>query len=241
MLDPQLLRKDLDFVVKRLARRGFAFDIERFNSLESRRKAVQTETETLQASRNALAKQIGALKSKGEDATAVLAESKAIPEKLKALEHALGEIQKELTDMLQSVPNLPHESVPDGPDGEHNVEVRRWVPNPDPQGDPMPLSFEARDHVDVGERIGLDFETAIKLSGSRFSFLKGPAARLHRALAQFMLDLQTSRHGYTECYTPYIVNAETLVGTGQLPKFRDDMFSVNRGGDAESDESLQEQ
>jgi len=241
MLDPQLLRKDLDSVVKRLARRGFTFDIERFNSLESRRKSVQTETETLQASRNTLAKQIGVLKSKGEDASEILAQSQAIPARLKALEQSLGEIQAELSHLLLSVPNLPHESVPEGPDSNHNVEVRRWVPDPGPDANPKPLSFEAMDHVDVGARIGLDFDTGAKLSGSRFSFMRGPVARLHRALAQFMLDLQTSRHGYTECYTPYIVNAETLYGTGQLPKFRDDMFWVTRGGASEGEEPVKEQ
>lgn len=241
MLDPLLLRKDLDSVVSRLARRGFVFDTERFNALESRRKALQTETEAVQASRNALAKQIGALKSKGEDASAVMAESQAIPARLKALELDLQSVQAELSDLLSRVPNLPHDRVPDGPNSEHNVEVRRWVPDPDAQGNPKVLPFEPRDHVDVGARIGLDFETGAKLSGSRFSFMKGPIARLHRSLAQFMLDLQTTRHGYTECYTPYIVNASTLHGTGQLPKFRDDMFWVTRGGEAEEGETLQEQ
>ena len=208
MLDPALLRKDLDAVVRRLAMRGLVFDTGAFNALESRRKAVQTETEQLQARRNALAKQIGALKSRGEDATA------------------------RLNELLLSIPNLPHESVPPGKDGDEHVEVRRWVPDADPAtGNPRPLGFEPRDHVTIGEALGLDFDTAAKLSGARFSFLRGPAARLHRALAQFMLDLHTGSHGYTECYTPYIVNASTLVGTGQLPKFKNDMFWVTRGGD----------
>jgi len=232
MHDPALLRKDLAFVVARLASRGFAFDTDHFNSLEARRKSVQTETENLQAQRNSLAKQIGALKSKGEDASAVMAESQAIPVKLKALEAELGNIQSQLADMLMAVPNLPHESVPQGQDEQGNVEVSRWVPQPDLQtGNPQGLGFEPLDHVAIGERIGLDFETAAKLSGARFAFMKGPIAKLHRALAQFMLDLQTTEHGYTECYTPYIVNASTLMGTGQLPKFKQDMFWVTRGGD----------
>ncbi len=232
MLDPALLRKDLDSVVRRLASRGFAFPMDDFNSLETRRKSVQTETENLQAQRNALAKQIGALKSRGEDASAVLAESQAIPGRLKALEQDLSTIQSQLSDMLMSIPNMPHEDVPVGADSEGNVGVSRWVPHPDPvSGDPQPLGFEPRDHVTLGEKIGLDFDVAAKLSGARFSFMRGPMARLHRALAQFMLDLQTEQHGYTECYTPYIVNASTLMGTGQLPKFKNDMFWVTRGGD----------
>ncbi len=232
MLDPALLRKDLDAVARRLATRGFALDVSAFNDLEARRKSVQTETETLQARRNALAKQIGGMKSRGEDASSLMAESQGIPGRLKALEQQLGEIQSELNSMLLGIPNIPHESVPVGPDSDGNVEVRRWVPHPDPAtGDPVSLGFEPRDHVTLGESIGLELELAAKLSGSRFSFLKGPIARLHRALAQFMLDLQTGSHGYTECYTPYIVNASTLLGTGQLPKFKNDMFWVTRGGD----------
>ena len=239
MLDPLLLRKDLDAVVKRLARRGFQFDVERFNSLETRRKSVQTETEALQASRNALAKQIGGLKSRGEDASAVMAQSQAIPGKLKELEQDLLTIQTELNDLLLMVPNIPSDSVPDGPDSDHNVEVRRWAPDVGADGNPRPLAFEVKDHVEFGQRLGLDFDVASKLSGARFSFMRGPMARLHRALAQFMLDLQTTEHGYTECYTPYIVNASTLFGTGQLPKFRDDMFWVTRGvaqGDDQPDQ-----
>jgi len=226
------LRKDLETVVRRLASRGFDFPLEAFNGLESRRKTVQTETENLQAQRNALAKQIGALKSRGEDASAVMAESQAIPARLKALEQDLNDIQTQLTEMLMSIPNMPHEAVPIGADSTGNIEVRRWVPTPDPTtGDPKPLGFEPRDHVTLGESIGLDFDVAAKLSGARFSFMRGPMARLHRALAQFMLNLQTEQHGYTECYTPYIVNASTLMGTGQLPKFKNDMFWVTRGGD----------
>ena len=233
MLDPALLRKDLDSVVRRLASRGFDFPMDAFNSLETRRKAVQTETENLQSQRNAFAKQIGALKSRGEDASAVMAESQTVPARLKALEQDLSDLQAQLNEMLMSIPNMPHEGVPLGADSEGNVEVRRWVPNADPStGDPQPLGFEPKDHVTLGEAIGLDFDVAAKLSGARFSFMRGPMARLHRALAQFMLDLQTEQHGYTECYTPYIVNASTLMGTGQLPKFKNDMFWVTRGGDA---------
>ncbi len=239
MLDPLLLRKNLDAVVAGLATRGVSFDAQAFAELEARRKAVQTETETVQAQRNALAKQIGALKSKGEDATAVMAQSQAIPAQIKALEESLEQIQAKLNAVLLATPNLPHESVPVGKDSDDNVEVRRWVPQEDANGNPRALAFEPKDHVDIGEPLGLDFEVGAKLSGSRFSFMRGQMARLHRALAQFMLDLQTSQHGYTECYTPYIVNASTLMGTGQLPKFREDMFWVTRGGQLE--EGAQEQ
>lgn len=232
MLDPSLLRKDLTAVVERLNARGYAFDVERFNTLESQRKAVQVSCETLQARRNALAKQIGQLKSKGEDASAVMAESQAIPAQLKAEEESLAALQTQLNDMLLVVPNMPHASVPQGASSDENVEVRRWVPGAArPTDDPQPLAFEARDHVALGEPLGLDFDMAAKLSGARFSFMRGPIARLHRALSQFMLDLQSGTHGYTECYTPYIVNASTLLGTSQLPKFKDDMFAVSKGGE----------
>ncbi len=236
MLDPNQLRKDITTVVNALARRHIAFDTERFGQLEARRKALQVETETLQARRNAISKLIGQLKSKGEDAAAEMAESQAIPARLKELEHDLGEVQGELNAWLMTIPNLPHESVPDGASSDDNVEVRRWLPPgmaTDAQGNPRPFAFEPKDHVALGEPIGLDFETARKLSGSRFMMLRGPIARLHRALAQFMLDLQTGEHGYQECYTPYIVNGSTLFGTGQLPKFKDDMFWVTKGGDDE--------
>ncbi|OZI61957.1 serine--tRNA ligase [Bordetella genomosp. 11] len=231
MLDPTLLRKDLQTVVDRLKTRGVQFDMERFNALESRRKSVQTETESLQARRNALAKQIGQLKAKGEDASAVMAESQALPARLKQLEEDLAEVQESLTELLRVVPNLPHPSVPVGASSDDNVEVRRWLPaEAGPDGNPPPLPFEPKDHVAVGEPLGLDFDTAAKLSGARFSFMRGQIARLHRALAQFMLDLHTGQHGYTECYTPYIVNSSTLYGVGQLPKFKDDMFWVTKGG-----------
>jgi seryl-tRNA synthetase len=232
MLDPILLRKDLETVVDRLKSRGVEFDTQRFNELESHRKSVQTQTEALQARRNALAKQIGQLKSQGQDASAVLAESQAIPGQLKQLEDDLARVQHSLNDLLMSVPNLPHASVPHGASSDDNVEVRRWLPGtPAEDGNPQPLGFEPKDHVALGEPLGLDFDLAAKLSGSRFSFMKGQVARLHRALAQFMLDLQTEQHGYTECYTPYIVNSSTLFGTGQLPKFKDDMFFVSKGGE----------
>ncbi|MET0210663.1 MAG: serine--tRNA ligase, partial [Burkholderiaceae bacterium] len=226
MLDITLLRKDLDAVIERLQFRKNPqpyFDVERYKLLETGRKQVQVRTEELQARRNALSKQVGMLKGKGEDASAVMAEVGGIADELKAGAEKLDVIQQELNQMLMSVPNLPHASVPAGSDESGNVEVRRW-------GTPRELGFAAKDHVDLGEPLGLDFETGAKLSGSRFTFMKGLIARLHRALAQFMLDVQTQEHGYTECYTPYIVNREVLEGTGQLPKFKDDMFWVLRGG-----------
>ncbi|MGM9513937.1 serine--tRNA ligase [Roseateles sp. DB2] len=232
MLDLTLLRKDLDAVIARLHSRKNPqtfLDVERFKALEAERKAVQTRTEELQARRNALSKQIGMKKGKGEDASAEMAEVGGIGDEQKAGAERLDAIQQELHAMLMSVPNLPHESVPVGADETGNVEVRRW-------GTPKTFDFELKDHVDLGAPLGLDFETGAKLSGSRFTFLKGPAARLHRALAQFMLDVQTSEHGYTECYTPYIVNREVLEGTGQLPKFKEDMFWVLRGGDDQAAE-----
>ncbi|TSH90461.1 serine--tRNA ligase [Verticiella sediminum] len=236
MLDLSLLRKDTTAVVERLKARGFDFDAAQFDALESERKAVQVETENLQARRNALAKQIGQAKSRGEDAADLLAESQAIPAKLKNLEDVLSSVQHRLNALLLGVPNLPHESVPVGASADDNVEVRRWLPGAAADnGNPAPLGFAPRDHVDLGEPLGLDFATAAKLSGARFTLMRGQLARLHRALAQFMLDLQTGEHGYTECYTPYIVNASTLLGTGQLPKFKDDMFAVKKGGEAEGE------
>ncbi len=231
MLDPFLLRKDISAVVERLKSRGFAFAAEQFDALEAERKAVQVQTENLQARRNALAKQIGKAKSQGEDATALMAESQAIPQQLKNLEEVLSGVQHKLNALLLDVPNLPHDSVPQGEDAEANVEVRRWLPGAAGEGgNPAPLGFAARDHVDLGEPLGLDFATAAKLSGARFSFMRGQLARLHRALAQFMLDVQTQEHGYTECYTPYLVQAAALRGTGQLPKFEGDLFAAKKGG-----------
>ncbi len=232
MLDITLLRKDLDAVVARLATRKNPqpyLDVERYKALEAERKGVQTRTEELQAKRNSLSKQIGMAKGKGEDASALMAEVGSIAEELKAGAERLDAIQAELNTMLMSVPNLPDESVPQGADETGNVEVRRW-------GTPRSFDFAVKDHVDLGAPLGLDFETGAKLSGSRFCFLRGPVAKLHRALAQFMLDTQSDEHGYTECYTPYIVNREVLEGTGQLPKFKEDMFWVLRGGDEEAAE-----
>ena len=229
MLDIQLLRTHLDHVAARLATRGVTLDTATFSALEEERKALQTRTQELQARRNALSKQIGMLKGKGEDVAAVMAEVGTLGEALKACEQALPELLERINAFVAAMPNLPQEGVPVGSDEGGNVEVRRW-------GTPRQFDFAVRDHVDLGAPIGLDFETAAKLSGSRFAFLRGPVARLHRALAQFMLDTHTRAHGYTECYTPYIVNRDALFGTGQLPKFRDDMFWVLRGGDDEGHE-----
>jgi seryl-tRNA synthetase len=229
MLDITLLRKDIAAAAARLRTRGFELDVDTFGAIESERRSVQMRTEELQARRNALSKQVGMLKAKGEDASALLAEAAQIPEQLKTLEAQLANIQERLQQFMLSMPNLPHESVPPGNTADENVEIRRW-------GTPRTFDFAVRDHVDIGARLGLDFETAAKISGTRFSLLRGPVARMHRALAQFMLDLQTGEHGYTECYTPYIVNSETLYGTGQLPKFRDDMFWVTKGGGEDREE-----
>ncbi len=223
MLDINLLRKDINAVAARLRTRPFELDVAAFNALEGERKQVQVATEELQARRNALSKQVGVLKSKGEDASAVLAEVAAIPDQVKAQEGRLADVQARLSGLLLNAPNVPHASVPAGKAADDNVEVRRW-------GEPRQFEFTVRDHVDVGAPLGLDFDTAAKLSGARFALMKGPMARLHRALAQFMLDVQTTKHGYTECYTPYIVNAETLTGTGQLPKFEADLFAAKKGG-----------
>jgi len=237
MLDPTLLRKDLPAAVAALARRGVTFDAPRFHALEARRKAVQVDTEALQARRNTLAKRIGQLKSQGQDASSELAESQQIPAQLDALAEELARVQTTLHDWLMTLPNLPHASVPAGKDSEDNVEVRRWLPGAaDARGNPAPLGFAVQDHVALGEPLGLDFDTARKLSGARFALLRGQMARLHRALAQFMLDVQTSEHGYVECYTPYLVNSATLFGTGQLPKFKDDMFWVKKGGEEDGRE-----
>jgi seryl-tRNA synthetase len=223
MIDIQLLRKDIDTVAARLATRKFQLDVAGFNALEAERKAIQTRTEELQGKRNSLSKQIGMMKGKGEDTTAVMAEVAGLGDELKANEVALGEVQAKLARFIEAVPNLPHESTPQGLDESGNVEVRKV-------GTPRTFEFEVKDHVDIGEKLGLDFDTATKLTGSRFSMMKGGMARLHRALAQYMLDTHTGKHGYTECYTPYMVNADSLRGTGQLPKFEADLFSVKKGG-----------
>ena len=231
MLDITLLRKDLPSVIARLEKRKSPqpyLDVVRFQALESERKGLQTRTEELQAQRNSLSKQIGALKGKGEDTSTVMAQVAGLADELKASAERLEVIQAELSDLLMAVPNLPQDSVPVGADEQGNVEVRRWSPN---GVGPRAFDFAPKDHVDLGAPLGLDFDLGATLSGSRFSFMRGPVARLHRALAQFMLDVQTQAHGYTECYTPYIVNREVLEGTGQLPKFKEDMFWVSRGGD----------
>ena len=226
MLDIQLLRTQLDHVAARLATRGLQLDTAAFQALEDERKQLQTRTQELQARRNALSKQIGMLKGKGEDASGVMAEVAQLGDELKACEQALPTLLERMNAFLATLPNLPQEDVPVGADESGNVEVRRW-------GTPGTYDFEVRDHVDLGAPLGLDFETGARLSGSRFAFLRGPVARLHRALAQFMLDTHTREHGYTECYTPYIVNGSALYGTGQLPKFKEDLFWVLRGGDEE--------
>jgi len=223
MIDIQLLRKDIATVAARLASRKFQLDVDGFNAIEGERKAIQTRTEELQGKRNSLSKQIGMMKGKGEDTSAVMAEVAGLGDELKAAEVALAALQTKLQEFTQTIPNLPHESVPVGTDETGNVEVRKF-------GTPRAFDFEVKDHVDVGAALGLDFDTATKLTGSRFSVMKGGIARLHRALAQFMLNTHTDEHGYTECYTPYMVNADSLYGTGQLPKFEADLFSVKKGG-----------
>ncbi|TNF58990.1 MAG: serine--tRNA ligase [Burkholderiales bacterium] len=235
MLDILLLRKDLGAVVARLETRKRPqpyLDVDAFQALEHERKALQTRTEGLQAQRNSLSKQIGMFKGKGQhaEAEAVMAQVGEMKAELEACAARLDVIQAELQALLLAVPNLPHESVPVGAGEEGNVVVRQW-------GTPRSFDFPVRDHVDIGEKLGLDFDTGTKLAGSRFTFMRGPIARLHRALAQFMLDVQTQEHGYTECYTPYIVNADTLRGTGQLPKFEADLFAANKGGQDGADEN----
>ena len=232
MLDINLFRNDLAGVAAGLAKRGLVLDTAAFEALEARRKDIQTRTQELQARRNALSKAVGAAKGKGEDATALLAEVGGIGGDLARLEAELDGVQGEVRDFLLGLPNLTHASTPVGRGSDGNVEISRW-------GTPRVFDFPVRDHTDVGEALGmLDFATAAKLSGARFSFLRGDLARLHRALAQFMLDTHTREHGYVECYTPYIVNAETLVGTTQLPKFEADMFSVRKGGVEGAGETL---
>ncbi|RXZ44180.1 serine--tRNA ligase [Crenobacter cavernae] len=224
MLDIQLLRSDLAAVAERLASRGYPLDTDAFAALEGERKALQTRMQELQARRNASSKQIGEAKRRGEDVSAIMAEVASLGDELKAAEIAFETVQARLDAWLLTIPNLPHESVPAGDDETGNVEVRRV-------GVPRSYDFEVKDHVDVGAPLGLDFETGTKLSGARFTVLRGRIAQLHRALAQFMLNTHTVDHGYTEMYTPYIVNDSALYGTGQLPKFAEDMFKVTRGGE----------
>ncbi len=231
MIDIQILRKDTAAVAERLAQRKFHLDVASFNALETERKAIQTRTEELQAQRNSLSKQIGILKGKGEDASAVMAQVGGIGDELKASAEQLDAVQAKLSEFMLAIPNLPNESVPVGSDESGNVEVRKV-------GTPRQFDFEVKDHVDLGAPFGLDFDAGAKLSGARFTVMKGGIARLHRALAQFMLDTHTGEHGYTECYTPYIVNADTLKGTGQLPKFEADLFAVKKGGQEGEGEPL---
>lgn len=233
MLDINLLRKDLPSAIARLETRKTPqtfLDVGAFQSLEAERKALQIRTEELQNQRNTLSKQIGQLKSKGEDASAVMAQVSASKAELESSAARLEQIQADMQGLLLAVPNLPHESVPQGAGEAGNVEVRKWSPIEGLGGEPAAFSFEVKDHVDVGQPLGLDFEMGTKLTGARFTVMKGQLARLHRALAQFMLDVQTQEHGYTECYTPYIVNGDSLRGTGQLPKFEEDLFAVKKGG-----------
>jgi seryl-tRNA synthetase len=220
MLDPKLLRSDIDFVATRLAVRNITLDKAPIAALEEKRKSLQTETEKLQAERNAGSKRIGQAKAKGEDVAAVMAEMNAIGDRLKAAQTELEGVQSEFEALQLTIPNLPHESVPAGKGEEDNVELRRV-------GEPRQFSFTPKDHADLGEALGLlDFETAVKIAGSRFSVLKGPLAKLQRALTQFMLDTHTEQHGYQEVYVPYLANADSLRGTGQLPKFEEDLFKT---------------
>ncbi|MEJ8848640.1 serine--tRNA ligase [Variovorax rhizosphaerae] len=233
MLDITLLRKDLASAVARLETRKKNqpyLNVEAFSALESERKVLQTRTEEIQARRNTLNKQIGPLKAKGESVDALMAEVNALKAEQESGATRLDALQPELQALLLAVPNLPHASVPLGEDEHANVEMRRWAPKGGAGASATPLGFTPKDHVDLGEPLGLDFAMGVKLSGSRFAAMKGPIARLHRALAQFMIDLQTQQHGYTECYVPYIVNADTLRGTGQLPKFEGDLFAAKKGG-----------
>jgi seryl-tRNA synthetase len=226
MIDVQLLRGDIDAAARRIADRGTPIDVARFQSLESVRKTLQTRTQELQARRNQVSKQVGQAKQRGEDAAALMAEVSSMADELKGNESKLGELQAELNDFLLGVPNIPHASVPTGASAEQNVEVRRY-------GEPRSVSFMPKDHVDLGEGLGLlDLGAATKIAGARFAVMQGSLARLHRAIAQFMLDLHTGEHGYTEVYVPYLVNAESMRGTGQLPKFEEDLFAVVRS-DAE--------
>jgi len=222
MLDIQLLRTHLDAVAERLGRRGFVLDRNRFQELEVERKALQTRTQDLQATRNNLSKQVGIVKAKGGDSAALMANVASLKDELEANEARLGELLKKIDDFLATIPNVPQDSVPIGSSDADNVEVKRW-------GAPRTFDFPIRDHVDLGEALGqLDLSTAAKIAGARFSLMSGRLARLHRVLAQFMLDTHVGEHGYTEVYAPYLVNAASLFGTGQLPKFEDDLFKVPR-------------
>ncbi|MCO5098687.1 MAG: serine--tRNA ligase [Rhodocyclaceae bacterium] len=224
MLDIQLLRSQAAQVAERLAARGVGFDVATFQALEDERKGLQMRTQELQARRNALSKQIGQLKSKGEDTAAVMSEVSGLGDELKRNEEQLADLLNRINAFVSLIPNLPHESVPVGRSEADNLEVRRW-------GTPRILDFAVKDHVDLGTALGgLDFDAATKISGARFTLMKGAVARLHRALAQFMLDVHTQEHGYTEVYAPYLVNGTSLFGTGQLPKFHEDLFHIKDAG-----------
>jgi seryl-tRNA synthetase len=225
MLDIQVLRTNLQGAAQRLASRGMQLDISAFEKLEARRKSLQTQTQELQATRNQLSKKIGQAKGRGEDASAMMSEVNAQAEKLKSHEQELTQIQRELDDFLAQIPNIPHESVPTGASAAENVEVRRV-------GEPRQVDFPVKDHVDLGTALRqIDFDAAGKIAGARFVVLKAGLARLHRAIAQFMLDVHTAEHGYTEVYVPYMVNAQSMYGTGQLPKFEADLFAIPRGAE----------
>lgn len=220
MIDPKLLRNNIDVVNAALAKRGVQLDVAEWNALENHRKNIQQKTENLQAERNQGAKQVGQIKKSGGDASELMARMQAVGEEMKAAEAELASLQQDIEQKALNIPNLPHESVPEGKDESDNVEVLRW-------GTPRQFDFEIKDHTDIGEMMGgLEFETATKLTGSRFSVLKGPLARLQRAVTQFMLDLHTTEHGYTEAYVPFLVNSDSLRGTGQLPKFEEDLFKL---------------
>ncbi len=220
MIDPKLLRSDPDAVARNLARRGYKLDVEALKALEEKRKPYQVELDRLRSERNTNAKAVGMAKGRGEDVAPLIAKGEKLTQDLVKAEEDLTAVQAELEQWQLGLPNLLHETVPEGKDETGNVEVRRW-------GEPRPLGFKARDHIEIGERLGgLDFEAAARISGARFVVMKGQVARLHRALAQFMLDLHTGEHGYTEVYAPYLVQRQALVGTGQLPKFEQDLFAV---------------
>ena len=229
MLDIQLLRNDLATVQQRLKTRGFDLDTQEFTRIETQRREKQTAMQELQAKRNATSKQIGILKKQGQDTTQIMAEIANLGDELAKLEKENNDLQNQLDNILLSIPNLPHESVPVGRDETENVEVRRV-------GEPKSYDFEIKDHIDIGKPLGLDTDAGAALAGARFTVMKGTVARLHRALAQMMLDMHTEKHGYTEHYTPYIVNPEILYGTGQLPKFAEDMYRVVCGGDENAKE-----
>jgi seryl-tRNA synthetase len=232
MIDPKLLRSDPEAVARNLARRGYSLDVGALRTLEERRKAAQVESDRLRAERNANAKAVGMAKGKGEDATPLLARGEALTGELATAERELTAVQEELDSWQLGLPNLLHESVPAGRSEADNREVRRW-------GEPRTFDFEPKDHVQVGEKLGgVDFEAAARISGARFVVMRGQVSRLHRALAQFMLDLHTGEHGYTEVYVPYLVQRQALVGTGQLPKFEDDLFKVTGKGEAAAQQAF---